>query len=173
MIGFSGCLLALVLEMILLARYKGTDNRAGQAAAVAFLFIHVGFYGVCIDATTYIYCTEIFPSHLRARGSSLSISGLFFATVVFTCAAPTAFANIGWKFYIVFAITTLMMIVAIWMYWPETKGLSLEEINALFGEEVAVDISHLTAEQRAALDEGILHEKGGVAQIEHVEHNKV
>ena len=116
-IGFSGCLLALILEMILLALYKGTDNRAGQAAAVSFLFIHVGFYSICIDATTYIYCTEIFPSHLRARGSSLSISGLFFATVIFTCAAPTAFANIGWKYYIVFAITTAMVIVAVWFYW--------------------------------------------------------
>ena len=56
---------------------------------------------------------------------------------------------------------------------PETKGLSLEEINAIFGEEVAVDISHLTVEERAALDEGILHEKGGATQIERVEHNKV
>jgi len=172
LIGFSGCLLALILEMILLALYKGTDNRAGQAAAVSFLFIHVGFYSVCIDATTYIYCTEIFPSHLRARGSSLSISGLFFATVIFTCAAPTAFATIGWKYYIVFAVLTAMTMVAVWLWWPETKGLSLEEINAIFGDEVAVDISHLTAEQRAALDEGILHEKGGITSVEHVEHNK-
>lgn len=158
--------------MILLALYKGSDNRAGQAAAVFFLFIHVGFYSVCIDATTYIYCTEIFPSHLRARGSSLSISGLFFATVIFTCAAPTAFANIGWKYYIVFAASTFLIIIAIWLWWPETKGLSLEEINAIFGEEVAVDISHLTEEQRRALDEGILHEKGGVMSVEHVDQSK-
>ncbi|KIW84807.1 hypothetical protein Z517_00195 [Fonsecaea pedrosoi CBS 271.37] len=154
-IGFCGCLMALIVEMALLATYKGTTNKAGLAAAVAFLFIHVGFYSSCVDAVTYIYCTEIFPNHLRARGSSISVSGLFFATVIYTCAAPTAFANIGWKYYIVFAITTAMTAVACYLWWPETKGLSLEEINALFGEEVAVDVGHMTKEERDALDEKI------------------
>jgi len=155
--------------MWLLAVYEHSSNKSGQAAAVSFLFIHVGFFSVCIDATTYIYCTEIFPSHLRARGSSISVSGLFFATVIFTCAAPTAFGNIGWKYYLVFAVLTAIVIVLIWFYFPETKGLSLEEMNALFGEDVAVDISHLTKEEREALDQGILSEKAGVKVIEHLE----
>jgi hypothetical protein len=38
-------------------------------------------------------------------------------------------------------------------YYPETKGLSLEEIGALFGDEVALDISHLSERERAELDE--------------------
>jgi hypothetical protein len=168
-IGFSGCLMALIMEMWLLAVYEHSSNKSGQAAAVSFLFIHVGFFSVCIDATTYIYCTEIFPSHLRARGSSISVSGLFFATVIFTCAAPTAFGNIGWKYYLVFAVLTAIVIVLVWFYFPETKGLSLEEMNALFGEDVAVDISHLTKEERAALDQGILSEKAVVEVVEHRE----
>lgn len=156
------------MEMWLLAVYQNSSNKAGQAAAVSFLFIHVGFFSVCIDATTYIYCTEIFPSHLRSRGSSVSVSGLFFATVIFTCAAPAAFGAIGWKYYLVFSVLTFFMIILIWFYWPETKGLSLEEINSLFGEDVAIDISHLTAEDRKALDQSILAEKGQVERMEDV-----
>jgi hypothetical protein len=38
-------------------------------------------------------------------------------------------------------------------YYPETKGLSLEEIGALFGDEGALDISHLSEKERAELDE--------------------
>ncbi|OAP64182.1 hypothetical protein AYL99_00154 [Fonsecaea erecta] len=172
-IGFSGCLMALIIEMALLATYKGTTNKAGLAAAVSFLFIHVGFYSSCVDAVTYIYCTEIFPNHLRARGTSISVSGLFFATVIYTCAAPTAFANIGWRYYIVFAVTTAMTVVACILWWPETKGLSLEEINALFGDEVAVDVGHMTKEQREALDEKIFaqqieFEGGNTAESEKV-----
>jgi predicted MFS family arabinose efflux permease len=106
------------MEMWLLAVYQNSTNKAGQAAAVSFLYIHVGFYSICVDATTYIYCTEIFPSHLRARGSSVSISGLFFATVIFTCAAPQAFGDIGWKYYIIFAVLTVMMIIIMWFYFP-------------------------------------------------------
>lgn len=167
-IGMTGCMVAIIIEMALLATYKGTDNKAGLAAAVAFLFVHVGFYSSCIDATTYIYCTEIFPNHLRARGTSIAVSGLFFATVIFTCAAPTAFANIGWKYYLVFVVTSFILIVCMWIWWPETKGLSLEEISALFGDEVAVDVSNMTQEQRDELDSKILA-RGSFLAIEHVE----
>ena len=39
--------------------------------------------------------------------------------------------------------------------FPETKGLSLEEVGALFNDEVALDITNLSDEQRQALDERI------------------
>jgi hypothetical protein len=46
----------------------------------------------------------------------------------------------------------------------ERKGLSLEEINGLFGDKVAVQLTHLTEAERAALDETIqgteVHLKG-------------
>ncbi len=32
----------------------------------------------------------------------------------------------------------------------------MEEIGALFGDEVALDLTHLTSEQRAALDQKLL-----------------
>lgn len=40
----------------------------------------------------------------------------------------------------------------IYFFWPETARLSLEEIAAQFGEEVAVDIHAMSPEERAALD---------------------
>lgn len=36
--------------------------------------------------------------------------------------------------------------------FPETKGLSLEEVAALFNDEVVLDLAHLSDEQREALD---------------------
>jgi hypothetical protein len=46
----------------------------------------------------------------------------------------------------------------------QTKGLALEEIAAKFGDEVAVELSHLSAEERARLDKTLVHE---VMQMEH------
>lgn len=43
-----------------------------------------------------------------------------------------------------------------WYFLPETNGLALEEIAAKFGDEVAVDISHLSDDRRRALDESLM-----------------
>jgi hypothetical protein len=44
----------------------------------------------------------------------------------------------------------------VWKF-PETKGLSLEEIGALFGDEVALDLSRLSESERQELDERLEH----------------
>lgn len=52
-----------------------------------------------------------------------------------------------------------MNIVIVWWLFPETKGLSLEEIGELFGDDVAVELTQLTSEERDLLDQKILSEK--------------
>jgi len=43
-----------------------------------------------------------------------------------------AIANIGWKFYIIFAVLNLSWIPFIWYFYVETAGLSLEEVDQVF-----------------------------------------
>ena len=54
--------------------------------------------------------------------------------------APTAFEKIGWKFYLCFIIPGTIGAVAMWIWFPDTNGLPLEEVAALFGDadEVAI-----------------------------------
>jgi hypothetical protein len=51
-----------------------------------------------------------------------------------------------------------------YLFYPETKGLALEEIAAKFGDEVAVDLTHLSAEERARLDKTLVN--SDVVEIE-------
>lgn len=122
-------------------------------------------YGVCIDATTYVYCSEIFPNHLRAKGMAWSLAVLFLSTVAYLIPAATAFATIGWKYYLVFIVLTAINIPIVWWTFPETKGLALEEISEKFGDKVALHLTHLTAEQREELDRAIESEK-----VQHATH---
>ena len=55
--------------------------------------------------------------------------------------------------------------------FPETKGLSLEEIGALFNDEVVLDISHLSEEKREALDTRIAVNTDSAA-IAHIDFDK-
>src|ERR1700761_7779273 len=136
----------------MVATFGGTENRVGNGFGVFFLFLFVFFYGGTMDATSYVYCSELFPTALRAQGTGFSVAGLFTATLIYTQAAPSAFSAVGWKFYILFIILPIIGAGLMWKFWPETKMLSLEEIAGLFGDDVALDISHLSTEAKEALD---------------------
>lgn len=65
----------------MVAVYGGTTNKIGNGFGVFFLFTFVTFYATCVDAISYVYCAEIFPTALRAQGVSFSIIGLFAMTL--------------------------------------------------------------------------------------------
>ncbi|OQV09528.1 hypothetical protein CLAIMM_13641 [Cladophialophora immunda] len=178
LIGFTGCLICLCCETAMDASFSNTTNRAGLRAGVFFLFFFVTFYGGCCDATTFVYCAEIFPTQIRSKGMAWCISVLFLATIPFLEAAPTAFAEVGWKYYLLFIFLTTINIIIMYFYFPETKGLSLEEINTLFGDTVVVQITRITEEQKEALDRSIMlfnpgaaDEKTSVAEVSNIEAN--
>lgn len=66
---------------------------------------------------------------------AFSIASYFASLIIYLQVAPTAFATIGWKFYLVFTILLFCFTVPLFFYFPESKGQSLEEISRLFGDE--------------------------------------
>ncbi|KLP03307.1 related to sugar transporter [Fusarium fujikuroi] len=134
-VGLVGCALMVAGEAAIVAvAAENKNNHAINAAGVFFLFVFVTFYATCIDAISYIYCTEIFPTSIRAKGVSYSVIGLFAMTLIYTQPAPIAFAQVGWKYYLVFVIVPLLGAPVVYFMFPETKGLSLEEIGTLFDD---------------------------------------
>lgn len=45
---------------------------------------------------------------------------------------PVAFANIGYKTYVVFAAINALMVPCVYFFFPETAGRSLEEMDEIF-----------------------------------------
>lgn len=52
----------------------------------------------------------------------------------------------------------------IYLFFPETARLTLEEIAQSFGEEVAVHLTDATDEEKAQLDEKLAHSSGAVLE---------
>ncbi|KUL85142.1 hypothetical protein ZTR_06237 [Talaromyces verruculosus] len=148
--------------------YIGTEDDPGLSAGVFFLFLFIAFYGCCLDATSYVYCTEIFPTHIGSRGMAWSLAILFASTVAYLIPAPTAFAQVGWKYYILFILLAAINIPIIALYFPETKGLALEEVGEKFGDDIAVYLTQITTEQREELDKVIEPEKNASA-VTHID----
>ncbi|KAH7252798.1 general substrate transporter [Fusarium tricinctum] len=149
MVGLIGCSLSLCGFTAMVAEFVGTDNKIGNGFGVFFLYLFVFFYGGSMDASSYVYCAEIFPTPIRAHGVGLSVAGLFIMTLIYTQAAPTAFAEVGWKYYLVFIIIPWIGAFVFQKLYPETAGLSLEEIAVLFGDE-GVQHENLNSNEKAS-----------------------
>lgn len=137
--GLIGCSMAIICEMAMVAKFSGTSNQIGNGFGVFFLFLYVTIYGLCLDATCYVYCVEVFPTHVRAIGMGLSVFSQACATLIYMQAAPGAFGSVWWKYYFVFFIVPLIGVVYVWKTFPETKGATLEDIGKAFGDEATVD----------------------------------
>jgi hypothetical protein len=100
-----------------------------------------------------------------------SLVGTFLSTLIYVEAAPTALANIKWRYYIIFVILTLINILITYFWCPETKGLSLEEINERFGDDVVVHLADVNAKRGDillhTLDEGDAEKR--MAKVSHHE----
>ena len=66
LLGISGIIVSLILEAVMLAKYLDTANKAGQRAGVFFIYLFTAFWYTCVDATQYLYLSEIFPTYPRS-----------------------------------------------------------------------------------------------------------
>jgi len=64
----------------------------------------------------------------------------------------TAISTISWRYYLVFICLTFLSIIVIYFFYPETKGRSLEELAAVFGDPVAVKLEDITEGQEKEVD---------------------
>ncbi|KAL8243778.1 hypothetical protein R6Q59_010036 [Mikania micrantha] len=135
--GIGGIVVSLTCECILQALYAGTDNQAGQRAAVFFIYLFICFWSSCKDATQFLYLSEIFPTAVRSSGTAVGMGAWFCAQVVILVAGPIALNNIGWKFFLVLIVPSTLYWFAIYYLFPETKQQSLEDLKGTFGEQAA------------------------------------
>lgn len=87
------------------------------------------------------------------------MSGIYLADIILLVAGPIALDKIGWKFFFVCIIPTFFNILFVYFFCPETKNRSLEDINALFGERVAIRFYGATAEEEAELEKAAMKDK--------------
>ncbi|KAL2845906.1 general substrate transporter [Aspergillus pseudoustus] len=141
LLGATGCTICIIFLCALTAQYLNTTNTPALRAAVFFVFFYIFFWSFFVDATQFAYVSEIFPNHLRSQGVALGLGSFYLSSEVTLVAAPVAMNEIGWRFYLVLIVPSAVYIVVIWALFPETKGVTLEEMGRVFGEDFEMDVA--------------------------------
>ncbi|KAM7463568.1 hypothetical protein LguiA_031689 [Lonicera macranthoides] len=124
--GVSGMLISLFL---LGSYYTYLDNLA--AVAVVALLLYVGCYQISFGPIGWLMISEIFPLRVRGRGLSLAVLINFAANALVTFAFSPLQALLGaGVLFFIFGVIALVSLLFIYFVVPETKGLTLEEIEA-------------------------------------------
>ncbi|EXJ76826.1 hypothetical protein A1O3_10471 [Capronia epimyces CBS 606.96] len=142
----------LIIVAILQKFYFGTTYKPGLNAATAFFFIYILVWGAFLDNTTYVYVPEIWPTHLRSHGAAIAYVAYHSVAIAITSPAALAFAQIGYKYYFVFVALCVSGSTFIWFQFPETAGLTLEEVGAKFGDEIEVTFEDALAHEMQQVD---------------------
>ena len=112
-------------------------NNAGAygAAAAAMVFIYTFFFAQTVLMIAFLYPTEIWPQEMRARGNSYGVFGWAVGCGTTTLVIPSMFSALGFKTLIVFGCFNFASLPLVYLFFPETLGRSLEEINLLFAAQ--------------------------------------
>lgn len=95
-----------------------------------FFFIFIAAHGIGQGTVIWVFIAEVFPNHLRADGQAFGSSVHWILAAAIPSMIPFLFGSIGAS--AVFFIFTFMMILQllfVWKMMPETKGVSLEELQ--------------------------------------------
>jgi hypothetical protein len=160
-VGVIACTCVLSIETALVASFLGTANKAGLSAAAAFLFLFLFTFNLFIEGPSYYYASEIFPTHLRAKGMTINVIGFCVINILWLEIAPTAFKTISWKYYLVFISLSVFGAATIFFTFPDTLNRPLEEVARLFGDEDLVAVYqrdiHVDGEKNPVLESQVEH----------------
>jgi len=114
--------------------YGVCENEYGYLS-VASMVLYLFTFGLGMGAMPWTICAEIFPLHVRSLANSLTTSVNWVGNVVIsatflTVASPHVLTQYG-AFWL-YALIAFSGLVGLSFTLPETKGVPLEEIEALF-----------------------------------------
>jgi SP family galactose:H+ symporter-like MFS transporter len=135
---YTGCtVMALGMGTLSLLLQLGVTTPTEQIAAAATLLLFIVGFAMSAGPLVWILCSEIQPMKGRDFGIAVStftnwianmLAGATFLTLINTFGAPTTFGGYA-------VMNVVFILLVIWLV-PETKGVSLEQIerNLLAGK---------------------------------------
>ncbi|KAK6369478.1 hypothetical protein LTS17_009384 [Exophiala oligosperma] len=123
--------------MAILAGTVSDGSFVAGIVAIVMLFLFNFFFAIGLLAIPWLLPAEYAPLAIRTKAAALATASNWIFTFLVVEITPVSIDSIAWKTYIYFAVFNAAFLPVIWFFYPETKNLSLEQIDKLFvGDKV-------------------------------------
>jgi MFS family permease len=123
-VGMSICLLAVSAVMY---------THSYQNMLLWLLVAFIGFFAISQGAVVWVYLSEIFPTQVRARGQALGSSSHWVMNALISCLFPVVATKSSALPFAFFGVMMVAQLFIIWFFYPETKQVSLEDLQRQLG----------------------------------------
>ena len=134
-----GAIGMLICEFII--AIVGTVDPGSKAAGyclIIFTCIYIFFFASTWGPAAWVVIGEIFPLPIRAKGVAMSTASNWLWNFVIGYITPYMVdkdkGNLGSKVFFVWGTTCTLCVVFAYFLVPETKGLSLEQVDRMLAE---------------------------------------
>jgi len=132
--GFAIQALALLILSSLTTAFPDNNNSAAAVVEVAMLFIVGLTYCWSNGPIAPAIASEIFPQHVRDKAFGVSLLGQTACLLAITQPWPRFNEQVGGlSYWLLFSLNTVALISVV-IILPETKGISLERMDRIFGQ---------------------------------------
>ncbi|MGC1784660.1 MAG: sugar porter family MFS transporter [Acidobacteriaceae bacterium] len=102
---------------------------------VWLLMAYIACFAISQGAVVWVYISEVFPTVVRAKGQSLGSSSHWITNAVISLIFPAMAMSSGAYPFIFFTAMMVIDFFLVLFYYPETSGISLEQMQHSFGIE--------------------------------------
>jgi SP family arabinose:H+ symporter-like MFS transporter len=100
---------------------------------VWLLVAFIAAFAFSQGAVIWVYLSEVFPNRVRAKGQSLGSFTHWIMNAIISAIFPVIAAASGAIPFAVFAAMMVVQFFVVLLFYPETKGLSLEQMQKKMG----------------------------------------
>ncbi len=100
-----------------------------QELLVWMLIGFIAFFAFSQGAVIWVYLSEVFPNRVRAKGQSLGSFSHWIMNVLISLIFPKMAASSGGYPFVFFSVMMVVQFFVVLFFYPETKGISLEEMQ--------------------------------------------
>lgn len=120
-IGTGSCLAGVAVVFLSLAHPE---------LLVWLLMAFICFFAASQGAVIWVYIAEVFPTQVRSKGQSLGSGSHWIMNAIIAFAFPAVAQHSSSAPFLFFASMMLLQLMVVWKVFPETKGRTLEELQA-------------------------------------------
>jgi SP family arabinose:H+ symporter-like MFS transporter len=100
-----------------------------QALLLYLLIVYIAFFAISQGAVIWVFIAEVFPNRVRSKGQSLGSGSHWVMNAIIALIFPLLAKSSGGIPFAFFASMMVLQFLVVLLVYPETKGLTLEQLQ--------------------------------------------